>query len=360
MDKRTPLYDIHIELSGAPVPFAGYLLPISYGAGIIKEHNAVREAAGIFDVSHMGEFLIEGGQAGAFLDYLLTNKISNMAPGVVRYSPMCNERGGVVDDLLTLNFSPSKYMLVVNASNKEKDFAWIKKHLFKGLKLSDISDKTGLIALQGKKAYEILKTLIDEKDIPKKNYSFIDNIKIAGKKVLVSRTGYTGEDGFELYCDWNDTPNIYRAVLEAGKPFGLIPCGLGARDTLRLEASMPLYGHEMNDDISPLETGLGMFVRLDKGDFIGKKAMLDRGAPATKRVGLEITDKGIAREHCPVYFGAERIGEVTSGTLSPHSGKSIAMALILADKAGAGEVKIEVRGRLLNAKTVPLPFYKKP
>jgi len=359
MDKQTPLYDAHVKLGGKMTPFAGYLLPIQYETGILKEHNAVREAVGVFDVSHMGEFLVEGENALCAVNYLVSNDLANLTPGRVRYSPMCNEKGGVVDDLLVYMLAPEKLMLVVNAANKEKDFAWIQARLPEGLAFTDKSDETGLIALQGRKALDILQKLLNGAGIPEKNYTFCENQQIAGKRVLVSRTGYTGEDGFEFYTDWDDTPTLFEALMEAGREFGIIPCGLGARDTLRLEASMPLYGHEMNDEITPLEAGLGMFFKPDSHDFVGRQAILVKGAPAVKRVGLELRDRGIAREHCAVWSGGTKIGETTSGTLSPYTGKAIAMAIIDVAFAGAEDIQVEVRGRLLSAKIVPMPFYKK-
>lgn len=359
MEKKTPLYDIHVKLGGKMTPFADYLLPLYYETGIIKEHNTVRTGAGLFDASHMGEFILEGADAAAFADYIVTNNIANLPVGTARYSPMCNENGGVVDDLLIYRLSLDRLMLVVNASNREKDFDWIRRHLWDNVKLTDVSGATGLIALQGRNAVNILNKLTDEKNIPKKSYTFTPDVLIAGKRALVSRTGYTGEDGFEFYAAWDDTPAVFEAVLEAGGEYGIIPCGLGARDTLRLEACMPLYGHEMDEGVTPIEAELVRFVKFDKPDFIGKKAIWDQGIPERKRIGLELTEKGIAREHCPVLADGKIIGEVTSGTLSPYTQKAIAMALINIRLPTVAEIKIDVRGRLLAAKVVPMPFYKK-
>jgi aminomethyltransferase len=313
----------------------------------------------------MGEFLLEGADVLPFLNYLLTNEFDSLQAGSARYSPMCNESGGVVDDLLVYKKSENLFMLVVNASNREKDFSFIGGLLKKqnaDVVLRDISDNTGLIALQGPAALSILETLVPEEKIPKKSYTFSDELTVAGRKGLVSRTGYTGEDGFEFYTAWTDTPLVYDAILTAGREFGVLPCGLGARDTLRLEAAMPLYGHEMDESVSPLEAGLGFFVKLQKPGFSGKAAML-ASPPKRKRIGLELLDKGIAREHCPVFLSDEKIGEVSSGTLSPFSQKSIAMALVDAEKISSAATdatfKIDVRGRLLSAKAVPLPFYKR-
>jgi aminomethyltransferase len=362
MEKHTSLYNTHIKLGGRMVPFAGYMLPIQYETGILKEHKIVRASAGIFDVSHMGEFLLEGEHVSSSGSNLFTNDVTQMTPGKVLYSPMCNTNGGVVDDLLIYMFSPDKFMLVVNAVNIEKDFTWIKKHLPSTIKLTDISDDTSLIAIQGRKSAKILNILAPNANIPEKSYTFTDNQIINGINAIISRTGYTGEDGFEFYINQKDAPVLFEVIMETGREFGLTPCGLGARDTLRLEASLPLYGHEMNDEITPLEAGLSQFVKMDDRDFIGKQAMLDRGTPTVKLLGLELTEKGIARERCVVYAGTEKIGEVTSGTMSPYTGKAIAMALINTAHASAenmDDIKIEVRGRLIAAKIAPMPFYKK-
>lgn len=356
MEKKTPLYDLHVKLGGKMVEYAGYLLPVQY-EGISKEHNAVRNSVGVFDASHMGEFMVEGANAAEFLDYLLTNRVSNMPINAARYSPMCNEKGGVVDDLLVFRFSETLFCLIVNASNKEKDFAHIKSVLHKGVQLRDVSDITGLIAVQGKSAEALIKKLA-KGEIPTKNYTFTNNVDICGSKVLLSRTGYTGEDGFEIYTPWNELAKVFEAIYEAGKEFNLTPCGLGARDTLRLEAGMPLYGHEMSENITPLETGLGVFVKLDKPDFIGKKA-LETNKPRYKRIGLELVDKGIAREDCLVFANGKKVGLVSSGTLSPYSGKAVLMALVDVDTPLDAAFTIDVRGRMLAAKTAKLPFYKK-
>ena len=277
VERKTPLYDCHRALGGKLVEFAGYLLPVQYGAGVIAEHMAVRQGAGLFDVSHMGEVLLTGPDAFANLQRLLTTDYTSLADGRVRYSPMCNERGGVVDDLIVYRFGPETYLLVVNASNREKDVAWMREHLFGDAVLEDISDRVAQIALQGPASRRILEKLAAPELIPGKYYSFTANAPVgnAGGEVscLLSKTGYTGEDGFELYCAPEDAVPLWNALLEAGADEGLIPCGLGARDTLRLEAAMPLYGHEMDEEITPLETGLGAFVKMGKPDFIGKRAL---------------------------------------------------------------------------------------
>lgn len=359
MEKKTPLYETHVQSGGKIVPFAGYLLPVQYSS-ITAEHMAVRTQAGLFDVSHMGEITLEGEDALATVQQLVTNNCDGMYDGQVRYSPMCNPNGGVIDDLLVYRRSENSYLLVVNAANREKDAAWIESHLIGGTRFNDISDSVAQIALQGPKSHEILTQIADDEQLPKKYYSFREHVSVAGIDCLVSKTGYTGESGYELYTANENAAKLWDALIGVGESFGLIPCGLGARDTLRLEASMPLYGHEMNDEISPLETGLGFFVKLDKDDFIGKSAILERGEPKIKRVGLELTGRGIARDGDAVFSGGVRVGTVSSGTMCPYLKKAVAMALVQTDSLNIGdEAEIEVRGRRIAAKVIPLPFYKK-
>ncbi|HHV10133.1 MAG TPA: glycine cleavage system aminomethyltransferase GcvT [Clostridiales bacterium] len=372
MDKKTPLYECHVKAGGKLVSFAGYLLPVQYETGVIKEHMAVRTAAGLFDVSHMGEVMLKGRDALENIQRLVTNDCSRMYDGQVKYSPMCNEKGGVVDDLLVYRKKEDEYLIVVNASNRSKDVAWIQQHLEGEVELQDISDDIAQLALQGPGAKEILCKLSEEAKLPIKYYSFSENVPVAGISCLVSRTGYTGEDGYEIYCSSGEGPKLWKAILEAGNYTGspagdpaegenlVIPCGLGARDTLRLEAAMPLYGHEMDEEISPLETGLGFAVKLEKPDFIGKDGILSRGTPEVSRAGLHVTGRGIAREACPVYFGDELVGRTTSGTHCPFLGRPLAMALLSTTHSEAGtKVEVEVRGRRIEAEIVPLPFYKR-
>ena len=275
-ERKTPLYETHLAYKGKMVPFAGYILPVQYETGVVKEHMAVRTACGLFDVSHMGEILCKGPDALKNLNWLLTNDYTVMADGQARYSPMCNEAGGVVDDLIVYKVRDELYFIVVNAANKDKDFAWMKAHQIGDVEFEDISDQVAQLALQGPKALEILRKLTREEDIPEKYYTFKLQGNVKGISCMISKTGYTGEDGVELYCAPADAPALWEALMEAGKEEGLIPCGLGARDTLRLEAAMPLYGHEMDDSITPKEAGLGIFVKMDKADFIGKKAIEER------------------------------------------------------------------------------------
>lgn len=359
MEQKTSLYENHLSCGGKIVPFAGYLLPVQY-TDVLKEHMAVRQACGLFDVSHMGEVIITGPDALNNINNLFTNDFTNMKDGRVRYSPMCNETGGVVDDLIVYRMNQEKYFIVVNASNRHKDVQWMKDHLFGNAVLEDLSDSYAQLALQGPKSRTILAKLAAEADLPEKYYTFHDQVSVGGYRCLVSQTGYTGEHGYEIYCRPEDAPKIWDALLEAGKEEGLIPCGLGARDTLRLEAAMPLYGHEMDDQISPLETGLDFAVKMQKEDFIGKKALIDRGEPKIKRVGLKVTGRGIIREAAAVYADDQKIGATTSGTHCPYLGSAYAMALIDRSFAELGKpVEAEVRGRRIPAEIVALPFYKK-
>ena len=354
MELKTPLYDAHVKAGGKIVPFAGYLLPVQYGTGVITEHMAVREKAGLFDVSHMGEVLCQGKDALANLQKLLTNDFTNMVDGQARYSPMCNENGGTVDDLIVYKRGDNDYFIVVNAANKDKDYQWMLDHQFGEVTFTDASSEYGQIALQGPKAMEILKKLTAEENIPKKYYHAVFDTEVAGIPCIISKTGYT-------YLASENAEKMWDALLEAGKDEGLIPCGLGARDTLRMEAAMPLYGHEMDDEISPLETGLKFAVKMGKEeDFIGKKAMEERGEPKITRIGLKVTGRGIIREHQDIYIGEKKIGHTTSGTHCPFLGYPIAMALVDAGSVEIGnKVEVDVRGRKVEAEVIALPFYKR-
>jgi aminomethyltransferase len=355
MDAKTPLYDQHLEAGGKMVSFAGYILPVQYTGGILSEHAAVRTGAGMFDVSHMGEFLLEGPGAEQALNRLLTNGFCGMRTGTARYSPMCYTHGGTVDDLIVYR-QDDKYMIVVNAANRAKDFDWMSAHLGNGAKLFDVSDDTALLAVQGPQAKAAMQAVLTGGQLPERYYSFACDCSVAGISCLVSRTGYTGEDGFEIYAPPARAGVIWDALLGGGKDLGLIPCGLGARDTLRLEAGMPLYGHELSDSITPAEAGLGFFIKRDKPDFIGRDAL--SASRQRKRVGLALTDRGIAREGAKVFLDGGEIGFVTSGTLSPTLKRPIAMALVSAS-VDAPAVDVEVRGKMLRADVVRLPFYKR-
>ena len=360
MERKTALYDCHVACGGKIVPFAGYLLPVQYETGVIKEHMAVRTQAGLFDVSHMGEVVFEGPDALKNINYILTNDFTNMRDGQIRYSVMCYDDGGVVDDLIVYRYNQNKYLLVVNAANRDKDVKWMQEHLSGDVVFTDISDQLSQVALQGPKADAILRKLAKEEDIPAKYYTFVPEGLVGGVKCIISQTGYTGESGYELYMNNEDAVKIWNMLLEAGKEEGLIPCGLGARDTLRLEAAMPLYGHEMNDVIHPLETGLKFAVKLQKEDFIGKKALEAKSVLTRKRVGLKMIGRGIARENEKVYVGDKEVGWTTSGTHCPYLGYAIAMAILDLDYTEIGtKVEVEVRGRRIEAEVVALPFYKK-
>lgn len=359
MEKKTVLYDSHVKLGAKIVPFAGYLMPVQY-TDILEEHMAVREKAGLFDVSHMGEIMLEGPDAAANLNRLLTNDYTKMNPGRVRYSPMCYENGGVVDDLLVYKMGEEKYLIVVNASNKDKDFAWMQEHIEGDAAIRDISDDVVQIALQGPASDRIMEKLTDLTKLPEKYYTFTQNNDVGGISCLVSQTGYTGEFGYELYCRREEGVRLWDLLLEAGREEGLIPCGLGARDTLRLEAAMPLYGHEMDENITPLETGLDFAVKMNKESFIGKAGMLERGEPAVRRVGLKVTGRGIVRESMDVLKDGRVIGHTTSGTYLPYLKGAYAMALIEAGMAVEGcEVAVSVRGREIPCVITALPFYKR-
>jgi len=364
MDKKTPLYDRHVSLKGRIVPFGGYLLPVQYEAGVIAEHMAVRTKAGLFDVSHMGEVVYAGKDAMKALNHVITNDISDMAIGQARYSPMCNEQGGVVDDLIVYRTAEDEYTVVVNASNREKDTAWMRAHLTGGdVRFEDISEGIAQVALQGPLSEKILRKLADETSIPKRYYTCVPKAKVAGRDCLmVSRTGYTGETGFEIYCEAADAESLWDALMQAGAEFGILPCGLGARDTLRLEAAMPLYGHELSDDITPLEADLEWAIDLSKEEFPGiavLKAQKQKGV-SKKRVGLEMVERGIPRQGCEIRKEGQAIGAVTSGSFIPTTGKNIAMAYVAAAEARTGNaVDVVVRGKPVKAVLVSLPFYKK-
>ena len=364
-DRKTPLYEKHINLGGKMTSFGGYLLPVQYNARIVKEHMAVRKSAGIFDVSHMGEIIISGKHSLEFLQKLFTNDFSKMKKNQVKYTLMCYDDGGVIDDLLIYKLTDSsdendKYMLVVNASNRNKDYEWILDHRTDGVEISDISDETALIALQGPKAGIIVKSLITDA-VPVKYYTFAET-NINGINLIMSRTGYTGEDGFEFYLNNNDSHKLFDMLLNVGKEFNILPCGLGARDTLRLEAGLPLYGHEIGKDIDPITAGLSFFVKFDKKtDFIGKDALKKiSDAPLRKKIGLCAIDKGILRENAEIFDESNiKIGFTTSGTFCPFINKSAALAV--ADmRCNIGDiVYVDIRGRKIKSEIVQSNFYKR-
>ncbi len=354
--KKTPLYDVHMALKGRMVDFGGWALPVQY-TSILEEHKAVRTQCGLFDVSHMGEVFVRGAGAFAFLQNLLTNDLTSMQPGRCRYSVMCYPDGGTVDDVLVYKFSDEEYLVVVNASNTDKDFAWMCEHAQPDAELTNESADWAQLALQGPRAQEVLSKIADAAKLPVKNYTFVPEVDVAGIPCIVSRTGYTGEDGFELYCAAKYGPELHAKLMRAGADCGLLPCGLGARDTLRFESSMPLYGHELTQDVTPLEADLGFAVKMNKPDFIGKSALT---APLRKkRIGLKLVDRGIAREHTEVLLSGKPVGVVTSGGPAPTLGGGYAMALVDIAAADATEFELVVRGRGLKAVRVDMPFYKR-
>ncbi|HKK96321.1 MAG TPA: glycine cleavage system aminomethyltransferase GcvT [Anaerovoracaceae bacterium] len=355
MNTKTPLYNRHVELGGKMVSFGGFILPVQYRKGVIAEHMAVRNECGIFDVSHMGEIEIRGKDSLAFVNYILTNDFSKMIIGQVKYSPMCNVKGGVIDDLLVYKREEEKYLLVPNASNKDKVYNWINHNKSGEVEVIDLSDYYGQIALQGPNSEHIMRNYTKKENIPEKYYSFLEN-----KEVLISKTGYTGENGYEIYAKKECITYIWDKLLEIGKNVGLIPCGLGARDTLRLEAGMPLYGHEMNDEITPITAGLGFAVKKNKEDFIGKKALENELLWKGKRIGIRIVGRGIARENCEVYLDDCKVGLTTSGTYLPYMKGAFAMALVAADLDVENKsMQVKVRGKKVDAQFVNLPFYKR-
>jgi aminomethyltransferase len=355
MEKKTPLYDTHVDLGAVMVPFAGYLMPVNYPSGILFEHKSVREKAGLFDVSHMGELFLSGKDALRNLNTLVSNDYTDLEIGKIRYGVLVRKDGTAVDDLLVYRLDEEDYWIVVNASNTDKDFEYFTNNLSGGATIHNESDEWGQVALQGPESEKILSKLTDT--IPLHYYSFVKGVKLHDIECLISRTGYTGEDGFEIYCKTESTVRLWNLLLQTGAAEGLVPCGLGARDTLRLEAGMPLYGHELNDHTTPLEAGLKMFTKLDKDNFIAQEAL--SVPPVKRRIALIVTDRGIAREHCPIMFNGVVVGEVSSGTMSPTLGKAIAMGYVKAQWFNETEFTIDVRGRMLKAQKTKLPFIKK-
>ena len=359
---RTALFESYAEHGGKTIDFGGWDLPVQFSS-IKAEHEAVRTKAGLFDVSHMGEVLVTGTGALPYLQKLMTNDVSKLKEGQAQYTAMCYENGGTVDDLLIYKRGEDDYLLVVNASNIDKDLEWMNKHAIADVEIVDASSSYALLALQGPVAEKVLQALTTEPLNEIKFFRFKEDVEICGQKVLVSRTGYTGEDGFELYASAESIVILWQAILMAGKAEGVVPAGLGARDTLRFESGLPLYGQELSQDISPLEAGLGFVVKLNKeDDFIGKAALAaqkENGVPR-KLVGLEMIDNGIPRTGYKVLINDAEVGEVTTGTQSPTLQKNIGFALIEAEHAEKGtEVIVQVRKRQLKAVIIATPFYKR-
>jgi aminomethyltransferase len=360
--KRTPLFEMYKQYGGKTIDFGGWDLPVQF-SGIKEEHEAVRTKAGLFDVSHMGEIEIKGSGSLSFLQKMMTNDVAKLKNGGIQYTAMCYETGGTVDDLLIYKMSDDYYLLVVNASNIEKDYAWLNQHLTDDMELVNVSEKTAQLALQGPLAQQVLQKLTEVNVAEIGYFSFQKEVPLKGINALVSRTGYTGEDGFEIYCEASHAKTLWQELLEAGKEVGVLPCGLGARDTLRFEATLALYGQELSPEISPLEAGIGFAVKVNKEtDFIGKsvlKQQKEAGIPR-KLVGIEMIDRGIPRHGYPVYQDGLKIGEVTTGTQSPTLKKNIGLALLKTEHTALETViEVEIRGKRLKAKIVSTPFYKK-
>jgi aminomethyltransferase len=360
---KTPLNAAHRALNAKMVDFGGWDMPVQYPGGILAEHEAVRTRAGLFDVSHMGEIRVKGPGALALVEHLTPNAVSKLLIGQVHYTAFLYENGTFVDDLLVYREGEQEFLLVVNAGNSDKDFAWVQQHASAfDCSVVNESPDTGQIALQGPLSLSILQPLTQTPLAPM-GYYFFTHGEVAGVRCLISRTGYTGEDGFELYCAADDTERLWNAVLEAGKPKGLSPAGLGCRNTLRLECKMALYGHEIDDTIHALEAGLGWIVKLDKGAFIGREALLAaKSAPAPRKlVGFKTLEKrDIARDHMPVVQDGKQIGFVTSAAPSPTCGINLGLAYVPTDLARiGGRLQIEIRGRAVEAEIIPTPFYKR-
>ncbi|MDU2064157.1 MAG: glycine cleavage system aminomethyltransferase GcvT [Sporomusaceae bacterium] len=360
--KRTPLYETHLSYGGRMVEFGGWSLPVQY-SGIKEEHLAVRTKAGLFDVSHMGEFLVTGKDALDFLQKVVTNDVARLQENQILYSPMCYNDGGTVDDLLIYKYSAEQYLAVVNAANIDKDWAWMEENQAGfAVTLENLSDQTAQLALQGPLAKNILVNLTEAPLADLTYYWFWPEVIIAGKKVLLSRTGYTGEDGFELYCDPEDAAELWEAIMEVGKPMGLLPAGLGCRDTLRFEVCFPLYGHELTAEITPIEAGIGFFVKVDKENFNGKEVLAKQKqtGPRRKLVGIEMVGRGVARAEYPVFCGEARIGQITTGSYGPSLDKNLGLALINSAYTQIGqELFVEIRGKKIAAQVISKPFYKR-
>lgn len=360
MEKKTPFYDQHVAAGGKMVPFAGFLMPVQY-VGIIEEHRHVRSAVGLFDVSHMGEIEVRGPEALKLVSYVTVNDPAALEIDQVQYSAMCYPDGGIVDDLLVYRF-PDHYFLVVNASNLDKDFAWLQEQAKKfDVALKNTSDDVAQLALQGPQAEPLLAKICDLKLSDMKFYWFKIG-KVDGIEMLVSRTGYTGEDGFELYFDIKHADQIWNALFQAGKEFDLRPVGLGARDSLRLEMKYCLYGNDIDQSTSPLEAGLGWITKLKKaGDFIGKEALLKQKADGVKRklIGFELEGNAFPRQHYKMFKDGVQIGEVASGVFSPSVAKGIGTAYVQSEFAKIGtELQVEIRGKMIPAKVAETPFWK--
>jgi aminomethyltransferase len=360
--KRTPLYEEHVKLGAKIIPFAGFEMPVQYPDGVSKEHRAVRESSGLFDVSHMGEFRVAGEGAETFVNYLVTNDVSKLASGQAQYSVMCKEDGGIVDDLLIYRFA-DRFRLVVNAANIDKDLAWVEHcldlHGAAGVELSDESDEVALLALQGPASEEILGAHTDLELSNVGYYRFADG-RVAGEPCVVSRTGYTGEDGFELYCAPGAAAKLWTRLLESGGD-RVKPVGLGARDSLRLEMGYPLYGNDIDEETTPLEAGLGWTVKLAKDRFVGREVLLEQKEHGVKRrlCGFALRQRGFPRPGYEIRCKGDPVGTVRSGTVSPSLGDGIGTGYVPSGlKTPGTEIEIMIRDRAVPAEIMSMPFYK--
>jgi aminomethyltransferase len=361
--KRTPLYECHVEAKARLVPFAGFEMPVQY-VGVIDEHRAVRTSVGLFDVSHMGEIEVVGRRALDFVQHVTCNDASKLTPGRAQYSGLMTPRGTFVDDLLVHKISDDRYFLVVNASNTDKDYAYMCAQAagFDGVDVHNRSDDYAQLAIQGPRALDVLRKLTPADLAEIKYYRFVDGT-VDGAQAIIARTGYTGEDGFEVYVAPGDAPRIWRKLLDAGKEFRIMPVGLGARDTLRFEASMALYGNDIDDTTTPLEAGLGWIVKLEKEPFLGREALVRQQATGIKRklVGFEMKGRGIARHSYPIWSGGDVVGFVTSGTHAPTLGKPLGMGYVPVELSELGsKLDIEIREQKVAAQVVETPFYRRP
>ncbi|HEV8338054.1 MAG TPA: glycine cleavage system aminomethyltransferase GcvT [bacterium] len=356
--QRTPLHTRHLEHGARMVPFAGWEMPVQY-RGILEEHRAVREQAGLFDVSHMGEVLVEGDTALEALQQLVPNDVARLAVGHGLYTPMCYPHGGIVDDLIIFCFRQKRYLMVVNAATHTKDLGWIEEHAL-GATVRDISREMALLALQGPAASTILRRLTTAPVDEMRPFDVLPEAMVAGRRAVLSRTGYTGEDGFELGPAWDDAPVLWDALLDAGASSGLVPVGLGARDTLRLEAGLMLYGNDIDDTTSPLEAPLGWTVKWEKGDFMGREALLRQReqGPPRKLVGFAVEGRAVARHGYGLLHQETPVGAVTSGTFSPTLQMSIGMGYLPFALAKEGALSVEIRERVVPIRLTRLPFYR--
>jgi aminomethyltransferase len=357
---KTPLHDWHQSHGGRLVEYGGWMMPVQYGS-IVEEHNAVRNGVGLFDISHMGRLTFDGPDALGWLEHVTTNHVAKLAENQIQYSLMANGGGGLIDDVLVYR-SPYGYVLVCNASNRAHVLAQLERHReSRTAKLTDRTTDTAMIAIQGPAAEATLQPLFDAPLAPLRYYHLAMGKLLGDATAVVSRTGYTGEDGFELIVGPDAATRVWDAIMDSGRAHGITPCGLGARDTLRFEAGMPLYGHEMNEATNPYATGLGWAVKLEKGNFVGRDALAEfKGKLAQTRVGLRLESKRIARQGAEVFRDGHPVGLVTSGTFAPTLGESLAMALVDPLSATVGTaLDVDVRGHRESAKVVPLPFYKR-